>query len=414
MTLLKTSALSAIASVIRILNGLIITKVIAVYVGPSGLALIGQLQNFINIMLLFSGDFLKTATTKYTAEYIDDEQKKYTLWSTQIKIVFFLNIIIFSILFFFADSISSYLLKSTEFSYILKVLAFSLPFFVFNTMILSILNGHKQIKKYIALSIASSVVSLVIVVVLSIYYGLSGALIAYTINQSVVFFIALYFTKDEEWFKVSNFRHAMNSEDVKKLMGFALITLVAILSSNLTLMYIRNYISVNLSLEDAGYWQGIWSLSQVSLSLITTSLVTYFLPTLSGLKDKQKISKELKNAIKLILPIAFAISMSMYFLRDLIIHLLYTEEFQAMEELFLWQMIGNTIKVAGWLFGYVLVAKAMVKYTVTTEIIFAILFIVLSIICINQFGLVGVTYAFTINSFLHFVTMFLIYKYKVI
>ena len=84
-----------------------------------------------------------------------------------------------------------------------------------------------------------------------------------------------------------------------------------------------------------------------------------------------------------------------------------------MKELFLWQMIGNTIKVAGWLFGYVLVAKAMIKYTVGTEIIFAITFISLSIYFINIYGLVGVTYAYVINSLLHFFIMYYIYKYKI-
>lgn len=57
MTLIKTSILSGISQVIRIISGFIITKVIAVYGGPSGMAIIGQLQNFINIILMLSGDF---------------------------------------------------------------------------------------------------------------------------------------------------------------------------------------------------------------------------------------------------------------------------------------------------------------------------------------------------------------------
>ena len=57
MTLIKTSILSAIATIIKIISGFIVTKVIAVYIGPSGLALIGQLQNFINLVMLASGNF---------------------------------------------------------------------------------------------------------------------------------------------------------------------------------------------------------------------------------------------------------------------------------------------------------------------------------------------------------------------
>jgi PST family polysaccharide transporter len=47
LTLIKTSILSAIATIIKVISGFVINKVIAMYVGPSGLAVVGQLQNFI-------------------------------------------------------------------------------------------------------------------------------------------------------------------------------------------------------------------------------------------------------------------------------------------------------------------------------------------------------------------------------
>jgi len=412
MTLIKTSVLSAIATIVRIATGFVVTKIIAVYVGPSGLAVIGQLQNFINVILMFAGDFLRTATIKYTAEYSDDEDKKYKLWSSAISIIVILNILIFTTLFLFSDLISEYLLKSTTYSYILKILAISLPFFVLNTMLLSILNGQRQIKKYIILNISLSIVSLILVSILSVNYGLDGALVAYVINQSVVLFITLIVVRNEYWFKLKNFFQGSNTKDIKKLLGFAMITLAAVLSSNISLIYIRDFITESISLDSAGYWQGVWVLSQVSLMLITTSLTTYFLPTISSLKTKVEISKELKKIIIFILPIAMLISLSVYLLRDIIIHILYTKEFLGMNELFLWQMIGNVVKVGGWLFGYVLVAKAMVKYTVSTEIIFALTFVGLSIYLIDNYGLIGVTYAYTVNSIIHLITMYCIYTFK--
>ncbi len=99
MTLIKTSILSATAQVIRIISGLIITKVIAVYSGPSGIAVVGQLQNFLNILLMIAGDFMKTATTKYTAEYVNEDNRKFQLWSLSIKLIVISNLILFILLF---------------------------------------------------------------------------------------------------------------------------------------------------------------------------------------------------------------------------------------------------------------------------------------------------------------------------
>lgn len=414
MTLIKTSMLSAIATIIKIISGFIVTKVIAVYIGPSGLALIGQLQNFVNLVMLTSGNFLRTAITKYTAQYSDDTTSKYELWSASMKVAFGFNIVMFLLLFFFSKNIAYYLFKSAEYEFVLKILAISLPFFVLNSILLAILNGQRQIKKYVTINILLSIVSLILVTILSIFYGLDGALIAYVTNQSIVFFITLFYLKSETWFKIKNFLYKIKYKNIKKLFSFAIITFAAILSSNLSMIYIRDYISETLSLVSAGYWQGIWTLSQVSLTLITTSLATYFLPTLSAMQEKSEITKELKNAIFIIVPIAMIISLAIYFLRDVIIQVLYTEEFTPMRELFLWQMVGNVIKVCGWLFGYTLVAKAMVDYTITSEIIFAIVMIGLTVFFIDLYGVIGVTYAYAVNSFLHFITMLYIYKLKLI
>lgn len=413
MNILKTSMLSGVSTIVRIISGIIITKMVALFAGPAGLAVIGQLQNIINVAMLITGDFLKTATTKYTAEYQDNNQEKYKLWSSALVIILFLNVVVFSIFFFFSNQIASYFLHTEEYSYVFKVFSVSLPFFVLNAFLLAILNGQKEIKYYIFLNIALSIVSLLLVCILSYNYGLQGALLAYVSNQSIVFVITFFIIKNQAWFNIKYFFYKTELIQYKKLFGFALITFTSIMASNGSTYYIRGYLIENLSTTLAGNWQAMWALSQVSLSLITTSLVTYLLPTISKLEDKKLIQQELTSAIKIIIPFLFIISLAMYILRDFIILTLYTSDFVAMRDLFFWQLVGNSIKVCGWLFGYVLVAKGMVKYTVSTEIIFAFSWCLLSTYLIDLFGLIGAIYAFGINALFHFVTMFLLYKFKV-
>lgn len=413
MNILKTSMLSGVSTIIRIISSIIITKMVALFAGPAGLAVIGQLQNIINVAMLITGDFLKTATTKFTAEYQDNNQEKYKLWSSALKVILCLNLIVFSIFFFFSNQIASYFLHTEEYSYVFKVFSVSLPFFVLNAFLLAILNGQKEIKYYIFLNIALSIVSLLLVCILSYNYGLQGALLAYVSNQSIVFVITFFIIKNQAWFNIKYFFYKTELIQYKKLFGFALITFTSIMASNGSTYYIRGYLIENLSTTLAGNWQAMWALSQVSLSLITTSLVTYLLPTISKLEDKKLIQQELTSAIKIIIPFLFIISLAMYILRDFIILTLYTSDFVAMRDLFFWQLVGNSIKVCGWLFGYVLVAKGMVKYTVLTEIIFAFSWCLLSTYLIDLFGLIGAIYAFGINASFHFVTMFLLYKFKV-
>ena len=48
MNLVKTSFWSAIATVFKILSGLITTKIMAVFIGPGGVALLGNFTNIID------------------------------------------------------------------------------------------------------------------------------------------------------------------------------------------------------------------------------------------------------------------------------------------------------------------------------------------------------------------------------
>lgn len=413
MTLVKTSILSAISTVIRIISGFVINKVVAVYIGPSGLALIGQFQNFIGLILNISGNALSTAITKYTAEYHDDENKKYRLWSASFKIVLPISVFVSIFIFIFSNELSNYLFQSEKFAYILEVFAITIPIFLMNTLFMAILNGHRDIKKYIILNIISSIVSLVFVSLLVIYFALDGALLAYVLGQSIVLIVTLIYIKKESWLKIDNFTYNFQSDEVKKLFGFAVITFTSVSASSIMMLVVRDYLTQNFSAESAGYWQGIWSLSQVSLSLITMSLATYLLPTLSGLKDSKQISIELQKAYLLMIPVAISISLFAYLLREPIILILFTEKFMPMEELFAWQFVGNVIKVAAWLLGYLVVAKAMIKTVVVTEVIFAISFIVFTILLTDYYGLIGVTQAYTINSFLHLLTMIFVYHTQI-
>ena len=72
MTLLKTSTWNGLAVGVRMLTALAVNKFLAILVGPSGYALIGQFQNGITVMIAFSTGALGTGVTKYTAEYHGD------------------------------------------------------------------------------------------------------------------------------------------------------------------------------------------------------------------------------------------------------------------------------------------------------------------------------------------------------
>ncbi len=167
---------------------------------------------------------------------------------------------------------------------------------------------------------------------------------------------------------------------------------------------IRNYLGTTLGWDQAGYWQGICYISSIYLMIVTTALSTYYLPKLSETTNNKELKKEIILGYKLIMPIVVTCALLIYLLKDIIITILFTQNFTPMRDLFLWQVIGDVLKIASWLLAYLMLAKAMIKLFIITEIIFGLTFILFSYLFTHNYGLIGMSYAHCINYVLYLIT----------
>ncbi len=412
MTLVKTSILTAVSTVITVISAFIINKVVAIYGGPSGLALIGQLKDFVTMLTNISNGAISQGIVKYTAEYKEIEQKQ-KIFSTSIIISLSCSIFISILLITFNKELSTLILNDIKYSKVFIVFGFTISLFALNMVLMSILNGQKEIKKFVLLNISNNIFMLLITVILIFKLNIMGALYALVLNQSITFFITIIFLLKSNWFKLEYFIQGIDKVSFFKLSRFSLMTIVSIIMGPLSLLLVRNYIGENLSWNDAGYWQGVWYISSIYLMIITTSLSVYYLPKLSEIQDKNKLKNEIINGYKIILPIVIIMAITIFTLKEYIILIAFDKSFLPMLELFKWQLVGDTIKIASWLLSYTLIAKAKTKYFIGTEIIFSISFVLFSILMIDNFNLIGITYAFVINYSLYLITMILITRKEV-
>ncbi len=409
MNLIKTSILTGISTVIKVGVAFVINKIIALYVGPAGLAIIGQLQNFMSTVTTFSNGAITNGVVKYTAEYQTIEEKQ-KIFSTSVIISLICSSIISIGLFVFSDYLSVTILKDDQYSSVFVIFALTIFLFALNTVLMAILNGQKEIKKYILVNIASSLFSLVFTSFLIMQLNLLGALYALVVNQSVIFFVTLSFVLKSSWFKFEYFKQGVDKDSLIKLSKYSLMAITSALLVPATQLIIRNHIGEELGWDEAGYWQGVWYISSMYLMVVTTSLSVYYLPRLSEITDSKELKKEIFNGYKIILPVVTGIALVIFLLKEYVILIAFSDKFMPMLELFKWQLIGDVLKIASWLLAYLMLAKAMTKIFIYTEIVFAILNVVLSIVFVNQFGLVGITYAYALLYLIYLIIMSLIFR----
>jgi len=298
MKLVKTSLINAWGVAIKMLCMLGVNKVLAVYVGPSGYAFIGQLQTFVQSMTLLGTAGTANGVVKYTSDNRTDYTEQREYWKAAGFLSMVMTAILSVILFAFSTGFSLVLFKDESFSLVFKCMAFSLLFFAFNSMLLSILNGMKEVVSYVKATIAGSVLALLIVTLLVYRFSLLGALIGLAVYQSVSFFATLVICYRFDWFRLNFFIGKGKRDYLVPLLKFSLMALTSALVVPMSQLMIRGDLIGQFGHEGAGYWEAIWRLSSAYLMFVTGVLTFYFLPRFSELRSGSEIKEEIINAYK--------------------------------------------------------------------------------------------------------------------
>lgn len=412
MNLIKTSFLSGIAAAIKMLTLLGLNKLLSIYVGPAGYAVVGQFQNFIQIVTTLATGGIQTGVVKYTAEHHKELAKQHVIWQSASKISACCSFLTSFFVIVFNNKLAIFFLKNEALGSVFIWLGLTLTLFSFNTLFIAIINGKKEIKLYFIVNVANSLFAFLMTVAMSTIFGLYGALISLATYQSLTFLVTLLLVSKVNWFKLKYLLGKFDVGAVKNLGKFSIMTLASAICLPLSYLLVRNNLIETLGFESAGYWEAMMRLSAAYLILVTATLKVYYLPRLSELKTRLETRNEIFQGYKIIFPLTMIIAIAIYFMRETIIIILFTPDFFEMQVLFFWQLIGDTLKIGSWLLGFVLTARALTFWYVTSELLFCLTFVVLASIFINKIGIEGPSIAYAINYAMHFVFMFTLLKLK--
>lgn len=408
--IVKVFSLNALSTFIHMCTGLITTKVVATIIGPSGVAMLGQLNNINSMLQGLAAGGIRSGVTKYIAEYKEDNLLVSKYISNALLISAIFTTIISLVCIFGCNILSKTILFTEEYSYVFVILGFTIFLFTLNSLLISILNGFKEFKKYVVVNISSSFVSLIFSVSLCLIWELKGAMISAVTFQSIVFFVTLYQCRKCEWFNIKNFLAERDKVIIIKYLQYTLMTLVSLSILPVSQMILRGYVINNISQVEAGWWEGMNRISGVYLSIITTSLSIYILPRMSEIEDKWKLKCELIKYYKFIIPVLILIITAIYLLRHFVIWVLFTPDFYPMEKLFIWQLLGDLFKITSWILSYLMLAKARTKAFISTEIIFGLSMLGLSYYFVQIYGTVGLNIGYMINYILYILVMIYVFR----
>jgi len=408
--LTKIFSLNAVATLVKMLTGFISVKIIAMLIGPTGIALLGQLNNFSSIFLALSTGGINTGVTKYIAENAGSQRKVNVYLRTALWITLVLSWICAFVLIVGAGYFARTILKDSQYKSIIVVFGLTLILYSLNGLALSVINGYKQFKDYVKINIGGSIIGLSFVVGLAYLYGLYGALMAAVTYQSVVFIVTIIVCTKHTWFTRRSLIGKFSLTVSKQLAHFSIMALVSTATVPVSQLIIRGYLTSHTSLVDAGIWEGMNRISGMYLMVITTSLSVYYLPRLAEIKSNKEIRIEIISVYKFILPILLVATFGIYLFRHVVVSMLFNKEFVGMEQYFIYQLSGDFFKIGSWLLAYQMLAKSMTKMYIITEIVFSITFVLSAVLFIHYYGAVGASIAYASNYLLYWIVMIIVFN----
>lgn len=400
-SLLGTTLLNGIATAVRLGCGLLVNKLLAVYVGPAGLAVVGQFQSLMAVVGAASGAVFSAGVTKLTAEHAADPPRQAAVWRSALSLGLCGAALCALVLLVLGDTIAQWLLGDPALAPAMLALAAAALLLALNAVLLSALAGLKRFRAHVAANVLTSVLGVAAAAWLLPRHGLLGGLVALVLAQAAAgLSAAAAFARVQR----PRWRALIGRPDpatARSLRGYALMAATTALTVPLSMLAIREGLSQAGGAALAGHWQAMWKLSETHLLLLTTTLSLYFLPRFAEIRSGRELRAEVARGHRFVLPLVAATAGAIYLLREPLTLALFTPEFLPLVQALGLQLIGDVLKIGSWVPAYTMISHARSRLYIGTEIGFALLVTLACIAGAWRWGLPGAAAGYALTYALY-------------
>lgn len=396
------SSLGAIRALVQLACSFVSVKLTAVYLGPSGLALIAQFNNFMSLGqgLVVTG--LETAAGRLTAEYGQDGERRRRLLGTLGRIGFWLGLPTAVAIAIGSPWLAQWLLRDRAYAWVFVLGALSVLAAILNAILLGALSARGDITRVVVSNVIATVLGVAIYAPASIRWGVTGGLGASSIIYIASVLVTLLLIRRSPLVRLRDLAGPLDRSDARRVAGFYPMLIVHAVTAPLSLLLIRQNVASSLSLESAGLWQACWRLSETYVMIVMASVTTQFMVRLGEASGSpSRLRAEMMKTLSYAVGATALLALSIYLLRGWIVRFLFSHAFLPVTDLMATQLVGDLFKITGVTCGFVLVATMRSRWYIATEIVVPAVFITLANVLGARMGVPGVTLAYVVAGIVH-------------
>ena len=403
-------SLNSISVAVSFVLGIFSSKIISIFLGTSGMALMGSFRNFSTMLKSLATLGISNSVVKLFVENKDDKRELSIVYSTFFWLFLMISLFLGVLVFVFANPISEFLFYTNSYIIPIQFFGLLLPLLVINTFWIAIYNGLEKFKKIVIIQIISNVLVFGLTAFLIWRNNILGGLLSVTIGEFLMVIVTFLFVrKDNEYFKFE-LQKIINKKYFHIIKKFSIMALLTAVIAPLTLIFIRNFIVQKYSLQEAGIWDAVNRLSSFYMLFFGSGLSLYYMPKLASLNTENEFKMELKSYFKIFVPLFLLLLIVIFMLKGVLIKIAFTQEFSSIKELLIWQLLGDFFRIMTLAFGFQILVKTMLKRYFIIEIIFNLSYLLFSIYLIELFSIEGALQAYFYANVICFVLVLIMFR----
>lgn len=332
---------SALLTGSRVFSALAVNKIIALYLGPGGLAVVGQFQNFTAMVFgITSGNISNAVITTVSGARGDDERR---LAISTATILMALGTGCVAVLIGIqADSIAATVLSDASLGTVVRVLSVAMVPLILNVVVLAVLAGTGHSRAFVALNVIFALASIPVCWGLVRHHGLAGALLSAIVVNACALLVTVTWVAWRRPFPLHWTWSGWSPLAAGRLLRLAAMTLSTIMALPAAQYLVRRAVIDQAGLDAAGQWQAALKTGEVLQMGAAAMVSLYFLPRFSGARSE--LSGLALRSCGLVIAGLAVVGTLLVLGGEFVLTLLFTRDFSAARQLLPLQLIGDVMR----------------------------------------------------------------------
>ena len=394
----RSAGILSISSVANLVRAIVTAKVLAVALGPAQVGVVSQLFNFSALLSVVLPLGLTTGVAKMVAEAYLDNRRVNLVAASSTLIAVCAGIVGALLVAPIAPTVSSLLTGSPRYAFAIVLMVGSFPLSNVAGVLSYILQGLADIRLLTWANVATSLLSLIVLVPATILYGLNGAAASVLVTsclQVVIFIAAIARSYRIRRWRIDGAR--FSTAVSRELFGYGGVMLVGGIGMYASLLAVRTFAIRDLGDSANGLYQVIYGLSSQYMTIFMTWMAAYVFPRIAAEADHSRLRSLLNSALRANLLLMVPGLVAVTALRVPLVHIFYSSEFVRAADYIPVQALGDYAKVIGWSFGISLFARGHKGGHLVAIIAQSAAWVLLSWLALPSFGLGAISFGYALS-----------------